>query len=263
MCRLFAVGYATRQLSGLPGRKPDWELELQSLLHASAQHALDNQTDCLLAAVPGLREQQQHLQQGSAGDAGGSSDMEALFQQSLDAALLMTDALACRQHQLLAAVSGPRDLLIPPAQQKLPPDCRPTRQLEAALLHYIHHRPPSTLPSPATQPHETPQTGLRAPQQQQLKQQQAPAQEACKPPQMQQPPRDDAQRDQGSDLLLRLLTAEPTGRSDVSALVLSSPCPVEALLDPEVWWSWQQALLKLDTCDTCGADTLQVGVCDT
>lgn len=41
--------------------------------------------------------------------------------------------------------------------------------------------------------------------------------------------------------------------TDVHQLALLSPAPVEALVDPAVWWEWQKRILQLDSsCDVCG-----------
>ena len=84
-----------------------------------------------------LQQQQQQLLDGVS-----SSSQEEQLNDTLTAAVGLTDAVAAGYSELLAAVSGPRDLLIPPAQQKLQPSAaqRSVGNFQA-LCHYFAHCP--------------------------------------------------------------------------------------------------------------------------
>lgn len=247
-------------------QQSDAEQMLNALQKAALVQTNKHQVHTIIQYTPSIastcQDMEQHAGSSSSNDNNNSNSSATynhteLHERIIHEAVAFSDACADGKHQLLAAVSGPRDLLVPPAQQKIQPYCRRTRQQEVAVLHYLHHQPISALKTPARQPLQSSLTGLIATKQQMW--QQSARHEACKPSHVQQQPRDDAQRDQSSDVRPQPLTAEHTRSSDVAALALAAPCPVEALLGHDVWWNWQQALLGLDTCDTCGADTHQVG----
>lgn len=228
--RLFAVGYATRQLSGLPAHASPAALREHLLQQNAAATALHSQM--LLVAAHSARLKEALVRP----DADLAAEMAAGtgLWGDVAAAVSMTDTLVTGLPQLLAAASGPRDLLIPPGQQRLRPSAGTGVQSTQtsgclATIHYLKHCPDST--QPAT-----------CPLQQQQRLQEDALQQVLSSP--------NAAR-------YCLLPEAAARRSDVSDLTLQSPVPLEALADPEVWWRWQQALLQLHACDVCGAETTE------
>jgi hypothetical protein len=50
--------------------------------------------------------------------------------------------------------------------------------------------------------------------------------------------------------------------SDVAAAALQPPLPLDAFVDPQIWWDRQQELYSLDkTCDQCGKEAAVSQVC--
>jgi len=250
-CRLFAVGYACRQLSGLPNKPPAAMQAQQTLQRTLLDAARKHQLVELVVAARGGAQNLHDVRQKQGNRGAEEPCINKQQQVSFDAAsaaLQLTSAFAKGQPELLAAVSGPRDFLIPPGQQRLQPNGDTAAANLTAVCHYLCHCPQPAI----TSKHQQHQHGHGCPASQRplrLQQQQEQA------PQQQRETVD-------MDAAVMQLPGRNSRPSDVAALALSSPCPIDALLDPEVWWSWQQALLKLETCDTCGADTQQVGVCD-
>lgn len=198
-----------------------------------------------------LQQQQQLL------DGVSSSSQEEQLNDTLTAAVGLTDALAAGYSELLAAASGPRDLLIPPAQQKLQPSAaqRSVGNFQA-LCHYFAHCPaPSEVDWAEEIERLKRQQGMRAgthqlalQQQQQHggKEKEDPLAAVC----TQEQQLWEAQAEACDMAAEGPMVAQSLQQSDVEALALQAPSL--ALADPQVYWRWQQTLLGLHECDVCG-----------
>jgi hypothetical protein len=248
-----------RQLTGLPQPLPAHAETHLDLQQQAVQAVSDNQLDVLCTD----RKLGEALQQARRADAAAqvhpsssTSSTHCTF-DAMGAAVSLTDAFATGQPELLAAVSGPRDLLLPPAQQKVQPTAATDVAAFQAACHYL-----GTVPGPdcmdlyqdserrkqREQQQQRTQSGLRSAQQAQASQQAAAAAEAELERHW-----DMQQQSASTASAFGLGLLAPAPQSDVSRLMLQSPCPVEALSDPLVWWRWQQALLELQCCDVCGS----------
>jgi hypothetical protein len=198
------------------------------------------------------------LQQLQQQDGASSSSQEEQLNDILTAAVGLTDALAAGHSELLAAVSGPRDLLIPPAQQKLQPVAQRSVGGFQALCHYFAHSPPCSEV-------ERTQEVERSERQQRMR---AGARQLAMPQQHQQQqgrreeedPITGVYREEQLSHLAQLeacdmaaegpMVCQSLQQSDVEALALQAPSL--ALADPQVYWRWKQTLLGLHECDVCG-----------
>lgn len=262
-CRLFAVSYATRQLTGLQQQPSAHAAVLERLQQQAVYQARDQQLALLCGKAPSIKQALQRAQQSDALAQQRGEQRQELWEhtcQALESALSLTDALATGQPELLAAVSGPRDLLIPPAQQKLQPTAVANAAVFQAKCLYLGHCPDSSGLDNFQAFHQV----QRKQQQhagacllglQQQKDHQGPASRAMQQRELQ---RQQQQAEACEMAANGPALMPPAQQSDVSQLMLQSPCPAEALGDPLVWWRWQQALLGLDDCDICGGRSNQV-----
>lgn len=221
---------------------------------------MDNQCDVLCTDPKLAKALQQTWRADAAAQAHGSSSSStgsavSAMADAVHAAVSLNDAFATGQPEVLAAVSGQRDLLIPPAQQKVQPTAATDVAGFQAACQYL-----GTVPAPGhtqqyqdrvqdkrrEQQQQCAQAGLRSTQQTQASQQAAAEAELELVWDMQTQSASTASA-WGPGLL------PPAPQSDVGRLMLQSPCPAEALGEPLVWWRWQQALLELDCCDVCGS----------
>jgi hypothetical protein len=253
------VSLATRQLSGLQQQPSQHAAILQRLQQQAVRQAQDQQIDLLRREAPSIEHALQLAQQPSE-QRQEHWDNVAVY--ALEAALSLTDALATGQPELLAAVSGPRDLLIPPAQQKLQPTARTNVAGFQAMCLYLGYCPPSGGVDDCQAREEAQQKELQQARADLLRLQRQPDRQGPESQAMQQQELQ-LQRQQQQAEACQVAAGgpalmPPAWQSDVGQLMLQSPCPAEALGDPVVWWRWQQAVMGLDDCDICGGHSNDV-----
>jgi len=211
--RLFAAGYATRQL--LLGLGAETEPTPASAMASSK--AVATLRSVMYAGV---------LQRLCA-DRVVLSDSIAPQRSALQGALLQevvpTAAMPAHPRYLQEAVGAPWDTLVPLLQQRWArPLCSGYRYRVQHMLHsagqvYLQCGDPERW-----QRHLDGLLGMPSSEESGL---------------------DSVQGDEADDA--------PWGGSAASALACQDPVPVECLQHPELWWTWHQELFSLGSCDVC------------
>lgn len=229
--RLYAVGFATRQLTGndaspsslgglAAARAGCHDAALGALLHCSMRQ---------LSLVIG-RDSAEAAQQGRKGSAQSAERQAAILKQQL-----LLPGIAPKGMALLgAAAAGPTDPLVPLSQQG-----------DAGQVLSSKQRAKRRRGDVTARWDEAPYTYMRLGDPVAWRQHQ----HALHSLAIQCSGTADggsAQQQQQVEVML-----QDDEASDMAALMLQAPVPAECLQGPEVWWAWHQAMLELHKCDVC------------
>jgi hypothetical protein len=287
-CRLYAVGFATRQLTGTSKLLKDSPGQLNlgnSFAHRAAQQLLHD-TAASMVTTPILTG---ILQDPTAGT---NLNLATVLPDVVSQLFVVPGVLPEGEPLLQMAVTGPSDPLVPLQQQRelrhvrcVPPSvggCRCNVKAFARMLNekayarsfvrlgcpqlwqqyqremWSQLQPQQQQDSSDSDSQESSEQQQQDPQSQQQQQQQG--SEGERQQQWQQMWERERQRERrrrrrGASVLKL--------SDDTSKLMLLDPVPAECLLDPEVWWAWHEELTGLDSCDICGKELdPQVGILD-
>lgn len=271
--RLYAVGFATRQLTGtskLPKDGPGALSLGNSCAHRAARQLLHDTAASMVATAI--------LTGGTLQDPepGTNSKLATLLPDVISKLYVVPGVLAEGEPLLQLAVTGPTDPLVPLQQQRellLVPCIHGNtggrrcneKATDRMLYEKIWARNFMRLGCPEQWQQYQRELGAQLQHQQQQqdssdadKIQDSSEQQEGARTQQQQASEGEQQRqrewERERERRWRHRASVVRLSDDVSQLMLVDPVPAECLLGPEVWWAWHEELTGLNSCDICGKE---------